>query len=98
MAVEGELWMAMGSHQQFTSELIRERLAMGGDSATWLAQAVISYYRPKATAPSLTGFTNLLDAEAQSVFFQLLAIRTAPDWSDDDLALLCRDCEQYLSR
>lgn len=88
----------MATHQQFTSELIRERLAMGGDSATWLAQAVVSYYRPKATAPSLTGFTNLLDAEAQSAFFQLLSIRNEPDWSDDDLAALCRDCEQYLTR
>ena len=88
----------MGTHQQFTSELIKNRLAEGGDSATWLAQAVVSYYRPKAPAPSLTGFTNLLDAEAQAAFFQLLAIRNEPDWSDDDLAVLCRECEQYLSR
>ncbi|MFQ2905471.1 hypothetical protein ACK30V_18650, partial [Aeromonas caviae] len=63
----------------------------------WLAQAVVSYYRPAAPAPSLFSFSTKLDEEAQGMFFQMLLIRSKPDWSDDQLAALVRECEQYLA-
>ena len=31
------------------------------------------------------------------MFFQLLLIRSKPDWSDDQLAALVRECEQHLT-
>ena len=85
----------MDRTQQQTSDLILKRLSLGGASAHWLAQAVVSYYRPAAQAPSLTGFTTCLDAEAQAAFIQLLLTRNSPNWSDDDLAALARKCEQF---
>lgn len=89
--------MSNENHQLFTSEQIRQRLEEGGESARWLAQAVVSYYRPAAPAPSLFGFSTKLDEEAQGLFFQLLMVRSKTDWSDDQLAALVRECEQYLA-
>lgn len=89
--------MSNENHQLFTTEQIRQRLEEGGESARWLAQAVVSYYRPAAPAPSLFAFSTRLDEEAQGMFFQLLLIRSKPDWSDDQLAALVRECEQYLT-
>lgn len=88
--------MSNENHQLFTSEQVRQRLEEGGESARWLAQAVVSYYRPAAPAPSLSAFSTLLDEEAQGLFIQLLLIRSKPDWSDDQLAALVRECEQYI--
>ena len=88
--------MSNENHQLFTTEQIRQRLEEGGESARWLAQAVVSYYRPAAPAPSLFSFSTKLDEEAQGMFFQMLLIRSKPDWSDDQLAALVRECEQYL--
>lgn len=87
----------VGEHQLFTSEQIRHRLEEGGESARWLASAVVSYYRPFAPPPSLFGFSTKLDEEAQGLFIQMLMIRNKPDWSDDHLASLVRECEQYLA-
>lgn len=89
--------MSNENHQLFTSEQIRQRLEEGGESAHWLAQAVVSYYRPTAPAPSLFSFTTKLDQEAQGLFFQLLLIRSKPDWSDELLVALVRECELYLT-
>ncbi|WP_087757537.1 hypothetical protein [Aeromonas salmonicida] len=90
--------MSNENHQLFTSEQIRQRLDEGGDSAQWLAQAVVSYYRPAAPAPSLFAFSTKLDEEAQGMFFQMLMIRSKPDWSDDQLAALVSECELYLTK
>jgi hypothetical protein len=57
--------MSNENHQLFTTEQIRQRLEEGGESARWLAQAVVSYYRPAAPAPSLFSFSTKLDEEAQ---------------------------------
>lgn len=89
--------MSNENHQLFTTKQIRQRLEEGGESARWLAQAVVSYYRPAAPAPSLFAFSTKLDEEAQGMFFQLLLIRSKPDWSDDQLAALVRECEQHLT-
>lgn len=89
--------MSNENHQLFTTEQIRQRLEEGGESARWLAQAVVSYYRPAAPVPSLFSFSAKLDEEAQGMFFQMLLIRSKPDWSDDQLAALVRECEQYLA-
>ena len=90
--------MSNENHQLFTSEQIRQRLDEGGDSAQWLAQAVVSYYRPAVPAPSLFAFSTKLDEEAQGMFFQMLMIRSKPDWSDDQLAALVSECELYLTK
>ncbi len=42
-------------------------------------------------------FTTRLDPEAQSLFIQLLQIRSMPGWSDDDLAGLAKDCERFIN-
>lgn len=100
--VKGELpglnrHISGSDHQFFTSEQIRQRLVEGGGSATWLAQAVISYYRANTPGPNLMEFTTRLDPEAQSLFIQLLQIRSMPGWSDDDLAGLAKDCERFIN-
>lgn len=89
--------MSNKNHQLFTTEQIRQRLEESGESALWLAQAVVSYNRPAAPAPSLFVFSTKLDEEAQGMFFQLLLIRCKPDWSDYHLSALLRECEQYLT-
>lgn len=89
--------MSNKNHQLFATEQIRQSLEEGGKSALWWALAVVSYYRPATPAPSLFAFSTKLDEEAQGIFFQLLLIRSKPDWSDDQLAALVRECEQYLT-
>ena len=73
---------------------IRQRLEEDREPVHWLAQVV-----PAAPAPSLCAFSTKLDLdeEAQGIFFQLLLIRSKPDWLDDQLAALVRECEQYLT-
>ncbi|MEN3760336.1 hypothetical protein [Aeromonas veronii] len=89
--------MSNENHQLFTTELIRQRIEEGSEPARWLAQAVVSYYRPAAPIPSLFAFSTKLDEETQGMFFQLLLIRSKPDWSDDKLASLVRQCEQFFT-
>ncbi len=84
------------SHQQAVTGHIKRRLAQGGDSAAWLALAVLSYYSPAQMGPSLAGFSAKLDHDAKGAFIQMLQIRDQPDWSDDALAELAKHCRDYL--
>ncbi|POV84769.1 hypothetical protein [Aeromonas sp. ASNIH6] len=89
--------MSNENHQLFTTEQIRQRLEEGGESARWLAQAVVAYYRPAAPATRLVSVSTKMDEEAQGMFCQMLLSRSKPDWSDDQRAALVRECEQYLA-
>ncbi|EES3185912.1 hypothetical protein FQP66_005132 [Escherichia coli] len=84
------------SHQQAVTGHIKRRLAQGGDSAAWLALAVLSYYSPAQMGPSLAGFSTKLDHDAKGAFIQMLQIRDQADWSDDALAELVKHCREWL--
>ena len=62
--------MSNENHQLFTTEQIRQRLEEGGESARWLAQAVVSYYRPAAPAPSLFSFSTSWTKRRRECFFK----------------------------
>ncbi|EKP0318726.1 hypothetical protein JFQ90_004008 [Aeromonas veronii] len=84
------------SHQQAVTGHIKRRLDQGGDSAVWLAVAVLSYYNPTQPGPSLAGFSTKLDHDAKGAFIQMLQIRDQADWSDDALAELAKHCREWL--
>lgn len=66
------------------SELLLDRIADGGFSGQFLADAFISAYRGTAFPHSLSDLTRL-DAEGFRLFHEILHMRHVPGWSDDSL-------------
>jgi hypothetical protein len=65
-------------------ELLLQRIAAGGNSGKYLADAFVSAYRMKPFKHSL-GAVIHLDAEALALFNQIIAMRHTVGWSDDEL-------------
>jgi hypothetical protein len=66
------------------TELLLERVAQGGYSGQFLADAFISAYRGLSFPHSLCGLARL-DAEGFLLFHEILHMRHVPGWSDDGL-------------
>lgn len=65
-------------------ELLLDRIAQGGFSGQFLADAFISAYRGAAFPHSLGGLARL-DAEGFRIFHEILHMRHVSGWSDDSL-------------
>jgi hypothetical protein len=66
-------------------ELLLKRVAQGGQSGQFLADAFLSAYRSGVLFPhSLRDLINL-DAEGFRLFHEILHMRHVPGWSDDGL-------------
>ncbi|MEQ1621447.1 MAG: hypothetical protein ABL919_08575 [Methylococcales bacterium] len=65
-------------------ELLLKRVADGGHSGQFLADAFLSAYRKNAFNHSLFELINL-DAEGFRLFHQVIHIRHVPGWNDDSL-------------
>lgn len=66
-------------------ELLLDRIAQGGFSGQFLADAFLSAYRSGVLFPhSLRDLINL-DAEGFRLFHEILHMRHVPGWSDDGL-------------
>ena len=66
-------------------ELLLKRIAQGGHSGGFLADAFFSAYRPDKTFQHSLSELIKLDAEAFRLFHQCLHIRHIRDWNDDNL-------------
>lgn len=66
-------------------ELLLKRIADGGHSGQFLADAFISAYRTSVPFPHSLGELHKLDAEGFRLFHEILHIRHIPGWNDDDL-------------
>jgi hypothetical protein len=66
-------------------ELLLKRIADGGHSGQFLADAFISAYRTSVPFPHSLGELHKLDAEAFRLFHEILHIRYVPGWTDDGL-------------
>ena len=66
-------------------ELLLKRIADGGHSGQFLADAFISAYRTDVSFNHSLGELIKLDAEAFRLFHQILHIRHIPGWNDDGL-------------
>jgi len=67
------------------SDLLLKRVADGGYSGQFLADAFISAYRTDTQFPHSLGGLIKLDAEGFRLFHQILHIRLIPGWNDDRL-------------
>ena len=67
------------------SELLLKRVADGGYSGQFLADAFISAYRTDQPFPHSLGGLMKLDTEGFRLFHQILHIRHISGWSDDNL-------------
>jgi hypothetical protein len=63
-------------------ELLLDRIAQGGHSGQFLADAFISAYRTNQPFQHSLGELVHLDTEAFRLFHQILHIRHVPGWSD----------------
>jgi hypothetical protein len=63
-------------------ELLLKRIAQGGHSGQFLADAFISAYRTNQSFQHSLGELVRLDSEAFRLFHQILHIRHVPGWSD----------------
>ncbi|MDD5461850.1 MAG: hypothetical protein PHG00_09485 [Methylococcales bacterium] len=66
-------------------ELLLKRVADGGHSGQFLADAFLSAYRTGKPFPHSLGELIKLDAEGFRLFHEILHIRFIPGWSDDVL-------------
>ncbi|UOA08573.1 hypothetical protein [Methylobacter sp. S3L5C] len=66
-------------------ELLLKRIADGGHSGQFLADAFISAYRTQETFAHSLGELIKLDAEAFRLFHEVIHIRHIRGWSDDNL-------------
>lgn len=66
-------------------ELLLKRVADGGHSGQFLADAFISAYRTSTPFQHSLGELNKLDVEGFRLFHQILHIRHISGWSDDKL-------------
>lgn len=66
-------------------ELLLKRIAIGGHSGQFLADAFISAYRTKKLFNHSLAELTKLDAEAFRLFHQIINIRHVPGWDDDKL-------------
>lgn len=69
-------------------ELLLKRIADGGHSGQFLADAFISAYRTNKPFKRSLGELHKLDAEAFRLFHEILHIRHIQGWRDDDLYAL----------
>jgi len=79
-----------------TSELLQELIEAveaGGDAATFLGEAFISFYRGGKNKVDLRD-TSKLDQRNLQLFLNMLTLRRRPDWSDDELYRV----EQHIKR
>ena len=67
------------------SELLLERIAQGGHSGQFLADAFLSTYRTDKPFLHSLGELTRLDAEGFRIFHEILHMRHVPGWSDDGL-------------
>ena len=67
------------------SDLLLQRIAQGGHSGQFLANAFISAYRTTQPFSHSLGELMKLDAEGFRLFHEILHIRYIPGWNDDDL-------------
>lgn len=67
------------------SDLLLKRIADGGHSGQFLADAFISVYRTNQPFQHSLGELNKLDAEGFRLFHQVLHVRHVQGWNDDDL-------------
>lgn len=66
------------------SELLLKRIADGGYSGQFLADAFLSAYRTDVLFPHSLGGLRKLDDEGFRLFHQILHIRYISGWSDDN--------------
>jgi hypothetical protein len=66
-------------------ELLLKRIADGGHSGQFLADAFLSVYRTDKPFPHSLGGLTKLDAEAFRLFHGILHVRFIKGWSDDNL-------------
>jgi|GEM_PF-715163 len=66
-------------------EILLTRIARGGHSGQFLADAFISAYRTNVPFAHSLGELHKLDAEGFRLFHQILHIRHISGWNDDDL-------------
>jgi hypothetical protein len=66
-------------------ELLLDRIAQGGHSGQFLADAFISAYRTDQPFQHSLGELSRLDAEGFRLFHEILHMRHVPGWSDDSL-------------
>lgn len=66
-------------------ELLLDRIAQGGFSGQFLADAFLSTYRTDKPFLHSLGELICLDAEGFRLFHEILHMRHVPDWSDDAL-------------
>ncbi|MFL9989038.1 hypothetical protein [Paraburkholderia sediminicola] len=70
-----------------TKELLQELIAVvegGGDAATFLGEAFVSFYRGGTNKIDLRSVDNL-DQKNFRLFSEMLTLRRRPGWSDDEL-------------
>ncbi|MEW6343036.1 MAG: hypothetical protein AB1704_20435 [Pseudomonadota bacterium] len=70
-----------------TKELLQELIAVvegGGDAATFLGEAFVSFYRGGKNKIDLRSVDNL-DQENFRLFSEMLTLRRRAGWSDDEL-------------
>lgn len=70
-----------------TNELLQELIEtvkVGGDAATFLGEAFISFYRGGKNKVDLRD-TCKLDQRNFQLFMEMLTLRRRPGWSDDEL-------------
>jgi hypothetical protein len=70
-----------------TKELLQELIAVvegGGNAATFLGEAFVSFYRGGTNKFDLRGVDNP-DQQNFRLFSEMLTLRRRPAWSDDEL-------------
>lgn len=70
-----------------TNELLQELIEtvkVGGDAATFLGEAFVSFYRGGKNKVDLRD-TGKLDQRNFQLFMEMLTLRRRPGWSDDEL-------------
>lgn len=66
-------------------ELLLDRIARGGHSGQFLAEAFLSAYRTDRPFKYSLGELTRLDAEGFRLFHEILHMRHVPGWDDDSL-------------
>ena len=80
------------------SDLLLKRIAQGGHSGQFLADAFISAYRTDKPFPHSLGELTQLDPEGFRLFHEILHIRHISGWNDDALYQIEQQIEAMLRR
>lgn len=78
------------------SDLLLKRVAQGGHSGKFLADAFLSAYRMDQPFEHSLGELTKLDPEGFRLFHEILHIRHTPGWSDDTLYQLEEEIKAIL--